>query len=73
MKLLRHYVSDVAHMKVRPIAELMCQLRRQPNTCETDLCNFHLLEHLHRELLEAADVDAALLGGRQVAAAHTQV
>ena len=33
MKLLRHYVSDVAHMKVRPIAELRSRLRRQPNTC----------------------------------------
>ena len=33
MKLLKHYVSDVAHRKVWPIAGLRCRLRRQPNTC----------------------------------------
>ena len=32
MKLLKHYVSDVAHRKVWPITGLRCRLRRQPNT-----------------------------------------
>ena len=33
MKLSRHYVSEVAHIKVRPIAGLRGWLRKQPNMC----------------------------------------
>ena len=35
MKLLKHYVVDIVHRKVWPMAGLICRLRRQPNTCDT--------------------------------------
>ena len=33
MKLLKHYGPNGPHRKFRPIAGLICRLRRQPNTC----------------------------------------
>ena len=38
-----------------------------------DLGDLHVLEHLNGKVLEAADVDGALLRGLQVAAAHAQI
>ena len=38
-----------------------------------DLGHVHLLEHLDGEVLEAADVDGALLAGLKVAASNAEV
>ena len=54
MKLLRLYVSDVAHIKVRPIAGLRCWLRKQHNMSVYGFSIFihHIPEHANMPKLD---------------------